>query len=187
MIQESISLKYDPTSEPLHISVEWLFLNSDWIAPHSHREPPAVIPPSAYHPPLFVSWCSQVLVDTEPSTSAVIRHGRLRPSRIPRVNWSSQVLVDTGLLRHAPLVCVPRVRKEERETECVFVCEREVVRLTWGRNLPDLVLAGAGRHRAARGFRGSSSSLLLSSLESSDTTIYEPYTRAFLGTASHFR
>ena len=32
----------------------------------------------------------------------------------------------------------------------------------------------------------SSSSLLLSSLELSDTTIYEPYMRALLGTASHF-
>jgi len=32
----------------------------------------------------------------------------------------------------------------------------------------------------------SSSSLLLSSLELSDTTIYEPYIRALLGTASHF-
>jgi len=33
---------------------------------------------------------------------------------------------------------------------------------------------------------GSSSSLLLSSLQLSDTTIYEPSVRALLGTASHF-
>ena len=32
----------------------------------------------------------------------------------------------------------------------------------------------------------SSSSLLLSSLELSDTKVYEPYIRALLGTASHF-
>ena len=31
-----------------------------------------------------------------------------------------------------------------------------------------------------------SPSLLLSSLELSDTQVYEPYTRAFLGTATHF-
>ena len=40
-------------------------------------------------------------------------------------------------------------------------------------------LAGAGTRR-------SSSSLLLSSLELIDTQVYEPYTRALLGTASHF-
>ena len=34
--------------------------------------------------------------------------------------------------------------------------------------------------------RRSSSSLLLSSLELSDTQVYEPYIRALLGTPSHF-
>ena len=29
MIQESLRLKYEPASEPLHISVKWLFLNGD--------------------------------------------------------------------------------------------------------------------------------------------------------------
>jgi len=27
VIQQSMSLKYEPASEPLHISAEWLFLN----------------------------------------------------------------------------------------------------------------------------------------------------------------
>jgi len=45
-----------------------------------------------------------------------------------------------------------------------------------------VVLRRAGRARAD----ASSSSLLLSSLELSDTQVYEPYIRALLGTASHF-
>ena len=52
-------------------------------------------------------------------------------------------------------------------------------------------VCGRGNHRLrvfrASRFRASlSSSLLLSSLELSDTKVYEPYIRARLGTASHF-
>ena len=45
---------------------------------------------------------------------------------------------------------------------------------------------GAGRRKGGWGAPSSSSSLLLSCLELSDTTIYEPQIRALLGTASHF-
>ena len=52
-----------------------------------------------------------------------------------------------------------------------------------------LVVGADGCHSAVRRWRAPltfSSSLLLSSLELSNTTIYEPYIRALLGTASHF-
>ena len=44
----------------------------------------------------------------------------------------------------------------------------------------------AGFRPAVAGLSTSSFSLLLSSLELSDTKVYEPYTRALLGAASHF-
>jgi len=75
----------------------------------------------------------------------------------------------------------------ERCSEClvarvVVTVERDTEYVCWAGTR----VSPPPRHPRGRGTPQTSSSLLLSSLELSDTTVYEPYIRALLGTASHF-
>ena len=63
------------------------------------------------------------------------------------------------------------------------------MKLCGAASLPSLALPGSDFGAASLRRRHPvilSASLLLSSLELSDTNVYEPYTRALLGTAAHF-
>ena len=95
---------------------------------------------------------------------------------------ASAVCVSKCGLRHA---C------PEHEGVLCSVSGGRQLTVTWQQTVRQRGFQGAGRRKQAFRPRGSdvrvvSSYVCLSSQELSDTTIYEPYTRALLGTASHF-